>query len=107
MLPRGLGQLRPRGHARHFLRALLALDPPDRSLCPPRCLALLDQVVMIGKGCDLRQVGAPQPLFLFQPPLHSLPPPPPPPPADPSINFVEYQRPLRRRRLPFARRIRP
>ena len=57
MLARGLGQLGAAEHSGHFLGPLFPGDEMDAG---PRTAAdglLLDQVVMVGEGGDLRQMG--------------------------------------------------
>ena len=90
MLPRSLGQLRPRQHARHFFSALFACNLADRGLRPSSSFALFDHVVMIGKGCDLRQVGDAEHLIAFGERLQFLPHSLGRAPSDAGINLVKY-----------------
>ena len=89
MLPRSLGQLSPRQHARHFLGAFFASNLPDGGLGATSGFALFDQVVVIGEGCDLRQVGDAEHLIAFGERLQLLPDSLGRAASDAGINFVE------------------
>ena len=73
MFPRSLGKLRPRQHPRHFLGAFFPGNLTDSGLRAACGFALLDQVVVIRKGCDLRQVGDAEHLVAFGESLQFLP----------------------------------
>jgi hypothetical protein len=80
MLARSLGQLRPAQHARHFFRALLAGHRANRGPCAPaRFFLLLDHIMMIPKGRDLRQMRHAQHLIRSATATSTSSPPPPPP----------------------------
>jgi len=89
MLPRSFSQLSSRQHARHFLGALFAGNLPNGGLRAARSFALLDQVVMIGKGCDLRQVGDAKHLIALRERLQFFPDGLGGAASDPGINLVE------------------
>src|SRR5580704_15617322 len=57
MLARSLGQLSPAQHAGDFFGALLAGNEADRSAGAVGSGFLFDQIMMVGEGCDLRQVS--------------------------------------------------
>ncbi len=73
MFPRSLGQLRAGQHARHFLGAFFPGNLTDSGLRAARGLTFLDQVVVIGKGRDLRQVSNAEHLIPFSKRLQLLP----------------------------------
>ena len=62
MLARSLGQLGAAQHASDFLRALVAGYEVDAGPGASADSLLLDQVVMVGEGSDLGQVGDAQDL---------------------------------------------
>src|SRR5271163_4725883 len=65
MLPRSLSELSSRQHTSHFLRPLVSRNLPDSGLSPPRRLALLNHIVVVGKSSDLRQVSNAKHLIPF------------------------------------------
>src|SRR6266403_2718623 len=103
MLARSLSQLRPRQHARHFFGSLFAGDLANGSLRPPSSFTLLDNVMMVGERCDLRQVGNAEHLIAFGERLQFLPHGLGGAPSDTGIDLVEDQRALSGRRLPLSR----
>jgi len=73
MLPRSLGQLRSRQHARHLFSAFFPVNLADRGLSAAAGFPLFNHVVVIRKGCDLRQVGNAEHLIAFGERLQFLP----------------------------------
>ena len=57
MLPRNLRQPRATQHAGNFLATLPVVEAPHQGARAPARFSLLDQVMMVGKGGDLWQVG--------------------------------------------------
>src|SRR4051794_35883651 len=57
MFQRRIGQFRAAQHSRNLFRTLLATDLADRSPSPATHFLFRNQVMMIGEGCDLRQVS--------------------------------------------------
>src|SRR5260370_36023994 len=73
MFPRSLRQFGSRQHARHLFSAFFARNLANGSLRPPSSFTLLDNVMMVGKGCDLRQVGNAEHLIAFGESLQFFP----------------------------------
>src|SRR5260370_41014341 len=90
MFPRSLRQFGSRQHARHLFSTFFARNLANGSLRPPSSFTLLDNVMMIGKGCDLRQVGDAKHLIAFGERLQFLPHSLGRAAPDTGINLVEY-----------------
>src|SRR5206468_5953841 len=95
MLQRSIGELGPADHAGNLLGALGAADFADTGAGAVASPLLLDQVMMLGKGGNLRQVrdtenlaGARKRLQLLSHRFCGTA-------ADSGVNLVEDQRPLR------------
>src|SRR2546423_5298650 len=93
---RRIGQFGATQHSRNLFRALLALDLADRSPSPATHFLFRNQVMMIGEGCDLRQVSdannlmhARQFLQLLSYSFGSTA-------SNAGVDFVKHQRPLGR-----------
>src|SRR5258708_1746328 len=104
MPARRLCELRPAEHARYFLRALLAgYGANARTRAPPGFL-LLDDVVMIPKRRNLRQMRHAQHLIQSRQRLQLLAHSLSRTSSNPSINLIKHHSPLRPPFLaPFAR----
>src|ERR1700730_16905466 len=88
MLARGLSQLRTRQHACHFFGPFFSTNLAHGSLGATRSFTLLDQVMMVGKGCDLGQVSDAEHLIAFGESLQFLPHGLGGTPSNAGINFV-------------------
>jgi len=66
MLPRRLGQLGSGQHARHFFGAFFAGDLADGGFGAASGFALFDDVVVVGEGGNLGQVGYTENLIAFR-----------------------------------------
>src|SRR5581483_9544531 len=91
VLARGFGELRSRQHTGNLLRPFGARNMPDDGMHSPRRLLLFDQVMMVGKGCNLRKVGHAEDLVgsgkLFQLPAHGFGGAS----ANAGVNLIEHQ----------------
>jgi hypothetical protein len=61
----GLGQLGAAQHAGNFFSTFFSSDWPNRCLSSTGSLPLLDDVVMVGEGGDLRQMGHAEHLIIL------------------------------------------
>ena len=57
VLPRSFGQLGPTQHSGYFLSPVVASNRPNRGPRPAGRILLLNQIMMVGKGSNLRQMS--------------------------------------------------
>ena len=95
MLPRGFGQLGAAEHSGDLFGAFVSGDQMDGRAGASACGLFFDQVVMIGEGGNLGQVGHAKNLVLTGKTLELLPYRLRRPATDACIDFIENQRPLR------------